>query len=579
MDMNSFKYLIIASLLLAGCAQAPKPAVSAQPEQPVRAAAEPRLDPAPVLPNMELSNELLYEMLLTEIASQRGHAALALEGSADIAQKTRDPRLAKRAAQLALQSGDMNRTIDALILWREIEPTATMATRLLASVLLRGGRLDEASVEFIKVLKMDEPNEGKTFMQVFPVLVAYPDSVSALKMARELAVAYPQMPEAHLLVAQLAQKTGDESLALNEVQQARTQRPDWELPVMLEALVLRKNDPAQGLALLKAFLSAHPQAREVRLQYARALLEQKQYQQSREQFQILLKENPGSVELAFATALISLELKDFSGAETQLRESLTQGGQDQDTVEYYLGQLNEAGENEAEAQTHYRLVKSGEYLFTAQLRVVYLLNKQGQRDEARQYLQQMQPTNNQQRVQLVLTEAQLLREGQKFPQAYEVLQRGLDKLPNHPELLYEAAMMADRTGKYEDAERLLRKLIKIKPDHAHAYNALGYGWLERNVRTVEAVKLVEKALQLSPDDPAIMDSVGWGYFRAGKFDASVKMLQRAYTSNPDPEIAAHLGEALWVRGDKDAATQVWRDSLKANPDNAPLQAVMKRFLP
>jgi len=577
MDMNSFKYLIVGSLLLTGCAQTTKPSMSAQPEPVVQVA--PKVEPAPVLPNMELSGQLLYEMLLTEFASQRGHLGLALDGSADIAQKTRDPRLAKRAAQLALQSGDINRAIAALRFWQETEPTAVMATRLLSSLLLRAGRLDEGSAEFVKVLKADEPNEGQTLLQVYPVLSAYPDQTAALKMARELAVIYPKTAEAHWLVAQLAQKAGDEQLALNEVRQAHSQKPDWDLPVMLESLLLRKNAPEQGLEILNQYLSGHPQAKEVRLQYARGLLEQLKYKEAREEFRTLLKESPGNVELAFAGALISLQLKDMPGAEAQLKQALLQGGQDQDTVEYYLGQLNEAGENEAEALLHYREVKAGQFLFTAQLRVIYLLNKQGHRNEARQYLQQMQPGTNQQRVQLVLTDAQLLREGEQYAQAYQVLQQGMEKLPNHPELLYEAAMMADKLGKYDVSEKLLRKLIKIKPDHAHAYNALGYSWLERNVRTAEAVTLVEKALQLAPGDIAIMDSVGWGYFRSGKFDESVQMLQRAYAGNPDPEIAAHLGEALWARGDKDEAAKVWQGSLKDHPDNAPLQAVMKKYLP
>ncbi len=578
MDMNSFKYLVVGSLLLTGCAQMPAPAVSVETEQAV---AEPvvKLEPAPVLPNIELSQQLLYEMLLTEFASQRGHTELALDGSADLAQKTRDPRLAKRAAQLALQSGDMNRVIAALSFWRETEPNAIMATRLMSSLLLRGGKLDEASVEFVKVLKADEPNEGQTLLQVYPVLAAYPDAAAALKMARELAVAYPKTAEAHWLVAQLANKTGDVPLALSEVRVAHSQKPDWDMPVMLESLLLRKTAPKQSLDLLSRYLSGHPQAKEIRLQYARGLLEQLQYQEAREEFQILLKERPDNVELAFAVALISLQLKDLPGAEAQLKQTLVQGGQGQDAVEYYLGQLSEAGENEAGAMLHYREVKGGEFLFTSQLRVVYLLNKQGKRDEALKSLRQMQAGNNQQRVQLVTIEAQLLREGQQFKQSYEVLQRGLEKLPNHPELLYETAMMADKLGKYEVSEKLLRKLIKIKPDHAHAYNALGYSMLERNVRTAEAVALVEKALQLAPDDLAIMDSVGWGYYRAGRLDESVQMLRRAFDGNPDAEIAAHLGEVLWARGDKDEARKIWQDSLQANPDNVPLQAVMKRFMP
>lgn len=573
--MNNFKYLIFVSLLLTACAQAPKPAVSAQQPEPV--APEPVAEAA--LPNVELSDELLYEYLLTEIANQRGHKALAVEGSSDMAQKTRDPRLAKRAAQLSLESGDMNRAIDAFRFWQEVEPGATMATRMLSSLLLRGGKLDEARVEFVKVLKADEPDVGKTFLQIYPMTASYPDKAAVLQLMRDLAASYPEVAEAHLVVAQLAVAASDERLALNEAGQARKLRPEWDTPVALEAQLLRKSAPQQGLELLRRYLSGYPQASQIRLQYARALLEQKQYKAARDEFQYLLRDSPDDIDLAFAVALISLQLNDLSGAEAQLRQTLAKGGKGMDGAEYFLGQLSEAKEDEDEALAHYLEVKAGEYLFPAQLRLVYLLNKRGQLDEARQHVRQAQATTNQQRVQLLMIEAQLLREAQQFSEAYQVLQQGLVKFPHHPELLYEAAMMGERLGKYEASEKWLRQLIRIKPDHAHAYNALGYSLLERNVRIAEAVALVEKALELAPDDLAVMDSVGWAYFRSGKLDESVKMLRRAFAGNSDPEIAAHLGEVLWVRGDKAEATKLWQDSLKAHPGNAPLQAVIKRYLP
>ncbi len=140
-------------------------------------------------------------------------------------------------------------------------------------------------------------------------------------------------------------------------------------------------------------------------------------------------------------------------------------------------------------------------------------------------------------------------------------------------------MLADKLEKPEVFEQLMRKVIQLSPDYAQAYNALGYSLLERKERIPEAVALVEKALQLAPDDASIMDSVGWGYYRSGKLDDSVKMLRRAYASNPDPEIAAHLGEVLWMRGDKEEARKIWQASLKANPDSAPLQATIKKFQP
>ncbi|MFZ5522556.1 MAG: tetratricopeptide repeat protein [Pseudomonadota bacterium] len=573
--MNQFKYIIFGSLLFTACAQGP---VRATPPHPADAA-DSRSEDAPPLPNIELSDELLYEFLLTEIATQRGDVELAVQGSSDLARKTHDPRLAMRAAQLALQTGRLDKAIEALKIWREVDPASPMAMRMYASALLRIGRLDEARQELASVLKAEPANAAHIFYQIYQMLVSYPDKEAALRFMLELAQPYPRVAEAHWAVAQLAQASGDEKLALDEARLARSLRPEWDTAVSLEAFLLKKSAPQQGLDLLRRYLSDYPDAQEIRLQYARALLEQKQYKEARNQFQYLADQNPDNPETAFAIALISLQLKDFKGAEDHLKQALSKGRKDQNTVRYYLGQLGEAKQNNDEAIEHYRQVKGGEYQFAAQIRIAYLLNKSGRFDEAIQQLRQIQPADNQQRVQLISVEAQFLRESNRLTEAYLVMQHGLEKLPNDPDLLYGTAMLADMLGQPEVFEQLMRKLIKLQPDHAHAYNALGYGLLERNERIPEAMQLVEKALQLAPDDPAIMDSVGWGYYRSGKLDESVKMLRRAFTGSPDPEIAAHLGEVLWMRGDKAEARKIWQDSLKDNPDNDKLQAAIKKFMP
>ena len=575
--MTQPNYLIVCCLLLTACAQTPPRTEPAQPATPHHPHAKVEAEVQPVLPDMELSNELLYEFLLSEIANQRGHTALAVKSSADIARQTGDPRLAKRAAQLAVESGDMNKSIDALRYWREVEPTSISAARMLSSILLRGGRLDEAQPELANILEAEKENQGNEFLQVFQVVAPYPDKPAALKLMRDLAQPYPHIAEARWSVAQLAQQAGDRELALNEVRQARKLQPKWSMAVSLEAQLLLKSAPQQALDSLRRFLSDYPDHREIRLQYARMLLDQKQYRKSRDEFLRLAKDNPGNPDIAFAIALISLQLNDFKNAEAQLRQLLGKGNMDQNTVQYYLGQLSEAKEDQSLAIEYYREVKSGAYQFAAQLRVVYLLDRLGKLDEAREYLHQTPAVDNQQRVQLILIESQLLHEAKRAENAYQVLQQGLEKLPNHPELLYATGMMADKIGKPEVFEQLMRKLIQVKPDHAHAHNALGYSLLERNERIPEALELVEKALQLAPDDAAIMDSVGWGYYRSGRLDESLATLRRAFASNPDPEIAAHLGEVLWMRGDKDEAGKVWQDSLKTHPGNVPLQKVIEKF--
>jgi tetratricopeptide (TPR) repeat protein len=348
---------------------------------------------------------------------------------------------------------------------------------------------------------------------------------------------------------------------------------------MLEAQLLMPTEPKQALASLRDFLQGQPTRKEVRLFYARALLEQKNYVESRVQFQQLLTESPGNPELAFAVALLSLQMGELGRAEKELQESLAQGKKDTDTVHYYLAQLSEAKKDDVMALAEYRLVRVGEYVFAARLREAYLLSKGAKLKEARAVLKAVPVSNNQQRVTVALVEAQLLRDAKQLEASQQVLLDALDKLPNHPQLLFEAAMVADKLGKIDQFEQMLRKLLQVAPDHAQAYNALGYSFLDRNVRIEEGMQLVQKAYQLEPNDAAITDSVGWGYYRLGKMDKSAEFLRKAFALNTDPEIAAHLGEVLWVQGNKDEAIKVWQDTLKEHPDSTVLRALIKKFVP
>lgn len=593
--MTKLKYALLASLLLSACAHIPANPVaqadtgarSAQPDQTgqtVTRTEAPPPESAPaetpmVLPNVRLSSGLLYEFLLSEIAAQRDDGTVAVDSSLNLAKTTRDPRLAMRAANFALKFGQPDKAVEALEIVRETDPASIMARRMLSLVLLHMGKIDQARDELAGLLKADDSHSAENFIQIYQMLAAYPDQAAALRVMRELAQPYPRVAEAHWALSQLAQVSGDSELALNEAKQARTLRPEWNMAVSLEAALLLKKDPQKSTDLLRSYLSSYPDAHEIRMQYARELLDQKQYKAARKQFQYMADKNPDNPEFAYAIALISLQLNDLNSAETELKQALSKGKKGQGTVEFYLGQLSEAKNKDREAIAYYRQIKDGDFLVPAQIRTAYLLSKLGKLAEARQILHEIQPADDQQRAKLAMIEAQLLREANQFDEAYQVLDQALQKQPEDIDLLYETAMMADKIGKPAVFEELMRKLIRIKPDYAQAYNALGYGMLERNEHIPEAMTLVQKALQLAPNDPSIMDSVGWGYYRSNKLDQSVEMLRRAYAGDANPEIAAHLGEVLWVRGDKAEAKKIWQESLKKNPGNEPLQAVIKKFDP
>ena len=566
--------------LLAACAVTPQQAVESTPPPSGTANLEQITEtPQLNLPNVALTDRLLYEFLLGDIAVQRDKPELAAQAYLDLAKTTRDPRVARRAAQLSYEARQFDTAVEAFKLWQELEPSSPLAKQMLLSLLLSGGKLQEARPHLDAVLQADPANAGRTFISIYPLAARSPDKAATLNWMIDATRPYPQVAEGHWAVAQAALAAGNKDLALTEAHRAVTLKPDWDVAAVFEAELYLSSEPQKGLSLLKKFLNAHPDNKDLRLFYARALLNQKQFAASRDEFQRLLKDRPESPDLAFAIALISMQLGEYARAEYELQLALSKGGKEESTVHYYLAQLNEARQNDAAALVHYRQVKNGEYEYAARLREVALLDKAGKLSEARDSLHRAVAKNDPQRAQLIMIEAQLLREEKKYEASFQVLAKGLEKFPENPDLLYQTAMAADKLKKSELFEQLIRKLLKLTPDNAHAYNALGYSLLDRNLRIPEAIKLVEKAYQLSPDDAAIIDSMGWGQYLLGNLDKSAEYLKRAFAANPDPEIAAHLGEVLWKQGDTDGARKVWAESAKANPDNEALKAVMKRFIP
>ncbi len=575
--------IILSILVLAACAHAPQQMDQSEAideEQDAVATPHGEMPEEPAnLPNVELNVQLLYDFLLGEVASQRGNPEMAAQIYLDLANATRDPRVARRAGQLAFAAHQMDKAVEALELWLKLEPDSRQAKQLLVTAMLAEGRLEDARPYLVEMLEKFPDRAGHTLMQAYSMLEQNPDKEAVFNLMRDLSKPYSRVAESHLVLAQAAASNNDFKLALEEAHQARTLNPGSTMAVLLEAQLTQRDDPEQTLDLLRKFLESHPYAGQVRLLYARVLLEQHKFSESQAEFQKMLDANPENADLAFTVAMLSLQQGDLDRAEVELKQALDKGGKDESTVYYYLGQLAEAKKDNSQALQNYRKVEGGEYDYAARLRVVFLLFKEGKLDEARDYLHQTESQNNDQRVQLVLIESQLLRDSKQAEAAYRILQQGLEQLPNNPELLYEAAMLAEQIGKHDVFEQMMRKVIQLKSDSAQAYNALGYSMLDRNERLQEGMELVEKAIKLDPDDAAIMDSVGWGHYRLGEYAKSLEYLRRAYSAIPDPEIAAHLGEVLWVQGDKEQAKRIWGEALKSHSDNALLQAVMKKFLP
>ncbi len=580
----NFRFALFPLLLtLLGCAQQPAKQPVAVPVAPVVAAeAKPvalPAKPAVELPKLNLTAQMLYQFLASEIAAQRGQPALAVGGILDLAKSTRDPRLARRATELALQARMEGPALEAARLWLILDPSEVRARQTITALLVGGGHLGEAKVHLERLLADEGNNVGSAFLSLHQVLVRQANKAAVLALVDELSKPYPQLPEAHFALAQAAWAAERDEQALREIAEVLRLRPDWEMAALFQGQILQRTSAAQALDFFKDYLESYPKALDIRLTYARLLVAEKRYGDARIQFEKLLANFPGNAEVSVALGLLSLQLHDFDKAELYLKQALVEKYRDPNAVRMYLGQLEEERQRYREAAAWYVSVTPGEHQLVAQLKYAAMLAKLNRTPDALQYLRQINVQSNQQRVQVIIAEAQILRAAKAYQEAYDLLTKALEKLPNYPDLLYDRAMVAEKVGRLDTLEQDLRKLIQIKPDYAHAYNALGYTLAVRGERLDEAAQLIEKALQLTPDDPFIMDSMGWVYFRQGAADKALPLLRRAYAERPDPEIAAHLGEVLWSQGSREEADKLWQSSLKENPDNEVLLDVIKRFKP
>ncbi len=570
--MNAkFPILVFALAALPACAQSP-----AAPSAKAAAPAAPAAAPAKV-PASALTPEILYQFLLGEIAGQRGDLVLAKEAYVDLARKTRDARIARRAAEISTFAQDGGKAAEMANMWTDLEPESARARQYLAATLVRNGRLSEAKPHLEAFLRAKDRPIAESFQQLHGLLARHKDKMAVLATVKSLAGAYPAVPEAHLAVAQSALDAGQSAQALTALDEALKLKPGWEMAALLKGQALAGSGNEAQLSYWRDFTSQNANAERVWLAYAKNLARVGRFAEARKAFDEMIGRSPENPDLRFAAGLVAVQMNEMEAADRYLNEAHERGYADAGLIKSYLGQVNEGLQRYEKALAWYLDVAPGEQYLQARLKAAMVLGKLGRVDEARTLLAKLDASEAAEQSMIAQAEAQLLRDAKRFEEAYEALSKALAKTPDAGGLLYDRAMIAERLNKLDQLEADLRRLIVLEPDHAHAYNALGYTLIDRTQRVDEGIALLEKALKLRPEDPFILDSMGWAQFRSGRLTEAVDYLKRAYGLRTDPEIAAHLGEALWSAGKLDEARAVWQGSLKEHPENEVLKETAARF--
>ena len=520
--------------------------------------------------------EFVYKFLLAEIATQRGDFNSAGHLYLDLAKQTHNISLAERATRVAGNSRNGRVALDSAKVWSSLDPKSTQAKQILAELYITSGNLSKAKPIVKKLLEQDA-YRGEGFLYLNSILAKVENKKNALRFIINIAEPYPNSKEARFAVAHAAYFANNKKLTYSELSKIKKIDPKWQTAVLFEGYIIGLESQEKAEKFYTDYLKRYPEASEVRLEYAKLLTNQKKYGLAKDEFLKIVNSSLASAEISFTVSLLAIELGDYELAERFLLQSLERGYSQPDQIYIYLARIEDTKGNYTEALTWLNKIKTGEFFIESKVLTAELVAKYEGNDQAIESLDQYTNLTKEAKLQLFRAKISILYSDNKETEAYDLMKKEEDNFKDSAEFKYDYAMLAERMGNTVLMEQLLREAIKIKPDYAVAYNALGYSFADRNIKLEEARINIEIALSLEPRNHYIMDSMGWVQFRLGNIDAALDFLKRAYNIKKDPEISAHLGEVLWHAEKIGEANRIWNESLKQYPDNKILLNTIKKY--
>ncbi len=619
----SLRKQLALTAALAAATGAVAPVALAQTPSPAAAASA--ASPEPPKTISPLDAPLFYQLLIGEMELRGGEAGTAYEIMLDAARRTRDAALFRRAVDIALQGRALEQALAATRAWRSSLPDSLDALRLQVQILVVAGRIGDLNEPVTRLLQLTPATERPAVIASLPrYLERNSDARAVASLLTEVLKPYAEAPDtrvaSRLAIARAWFNAKDFDVALALASDARRLDADTPGPALLALELMAERPAAEDL--VKQYL-ARPQAiTPLRLAYVRVLTAGQRYAEAARELEIATRQQPDEPGPFLTLGVLQIELRQPAQAEAALLRyvQLAQAGRtpppgqapgSSDTAAPATGQPTPAADAETAADDETGGAGRDErglfqaWLSLAQLaeqrgdfkaaeawlakvddpdraldvqgRRATMLARQGQVAQAREMIRRVPERSTEDARSKLMAEAGVLREVKRWKEAFDVLATANQRFPDDPDLLYEQAMMAEKTNRMPEMEALLRRVIAIRPENPHAHNALGYSLADRGQRLTEARELIKRALELAPGDPFITDSLGWVEFKLGRSDEALKLLSQAYTARPDPEIGAHLGEVLWSMGRKDEARKVWGEARARDSGNEVLRETLARL--
>ncbi len=557
---------------------------------PISAATAPRGETA-LIENSALDTPLFYQLILGELNAQSGEPGVGFSLILDAARKTASPKLYERAVEVAIQARSGDAALQAARAWKLAFPGSREANGWILQILTGLNRVGET----LEPLKSEITNaapvdRGAAIAGIPRYYARTTDKLLATTVVEQVLADYMASPQlgavAWTVVGQMRANSGNASGALDAAARAQQLDVTSEGPAQIALSLVQAKTP-----LAEQIVRKHLEGKaggETRMDFARVLLDAQRYTDAAAQLQILTAQHPNHMQAWLVKGALEIQDKKLDFAEVSLKRhiELVTAGPTNRTAEgsrslaqayLSLAQISELRKDFAQAEKWLAQIENSDDMIGAQSRRAAILAKQGRLEEGRKLLKGLPEKSPAEARAKIVAEVQFLRDNKQFQSAYTLLFEKNAQSPIDHELLYEQATLAEKLGQLDEMERILRTIMASKPDYQHAYNALGYSLAERKVRLPEARQLILKALELAPDDPFITDSLGWVEFQSGNLPEALRILQNAFKSKPDAEIAAHLGEVLWVSGKREQALVIWREGVALNSESETLVETLKRL--
>lgn len=573
--------LLGAAIIIGGCSTIQPPAEQAENK--------PKVSQEDSLREL-VRRDPLFAIMAAELASQRGDSATAVAAYLAAAQESKDAELARRAVELALTNQDNELALTAAREWFQLAPNDAQAKRTVLLLQLSTNRVEEALPAVQAMLTALQQSEEKhpgvaaaSPMKVaLELLLRIPDKTLAYETGLKVLSNDPTNSETQYVLSQLAFSADNADLAATHLQNVINEVPEERYYLLLAQYFQKRdgNDEA-AMSLLEEQATKHPNWFSTRLFLARVLTQQSRWSEAADRFAQLIALQPNNYPLYSSQGFVLSKLKDANEAERHfnlyLKHTDPAERNNELLIHLTMAELFNEQKNFTKAIEWLKTAPNANESVDVQLVMHKLYKEQNNTEAATRVLQTFKPQGEDDTVRLALALSKWKEEQKDFIKAVHAIDQGLLAYPDQPDLLYERAMLAERQSDLVNVEKYLKRLIEVKPDNPHGYNALGYTWADHNIRLYEALELIKKANELSPEDPFILDSLGWVHYRLGELDLALPALERAYKLRSDEEIGLHLLELYVRKGDREKALQTFNELKAKYPNSSALDAFNEKL--